>query len=134
MDSHVIVFMIPIIGILAGCGTAVAGIIVLHRQRMQRTKLRHRERIAAIEKGMELPPDPPEVDPRQMDSGRFLRQGLVLMAVGGTVTAGMMQLPDPNVPYLFGFVPAAIGAALLLYYFIHARHTGKGAATQPPQL
>jgi hypothetical protein len=121
MNPQVLAVSIPIIAILAGCAVAIVAMLAGHRQRLQRTELRHRERLAAIEKGFELPPDPPDVDPKASDDARFLRHGLVLVAIGATVTGAMMQIPDKDVPYLFGMIPAGIGIAYLAYYFIRTR-------------
>jgi len=126
MDPAVVGVFIPIIAILAGIGVAIVAMLTAHRQRVQRIELRHRERLAAIDKGFELPPDPPDVDPRAADDSRFLRHGLVLVAIGVTVTAAMFQLSDRNVPYLFGFIPAAIGIAYLVYYALRARRAARG--------
>jgi lysozyme family protein len=128
MNPAVIGASIPIIAILAGIAVAIVAMLTGHRRRLHRADLRHRERLAAIDKGFELPPDPPDAEQRRSDPGRFLRHGLVLVALGVTVTGAMMQLPDRDVPYLFGLVPAAIGVAYLLYYFIHER----AAAREPP--
>jgi hypothetical protein len=121
MSPAVVGVFIPIIAIVAGIAVAIVGMLANHRQRLQRAELRHRERLAAIDKGLELPPDPPDVDPRAGDDTRFLRHGLVLVAIGVTVTAAMMQIPDKDVPWLFGFIPAAIGIAYLLYFVIRLR-------------
>jgi hypothetical protein len=126
MSPAIVGVFIPIIAILAGVGVAIAAMLTAHRQRLQRTELRHRERLAAIEKGFELPPDPPDVDPKAGDDARFLRHGLVLVAIGVTVTAAMFQIPDKDVPYLFGFIPAAIGIAYLVYYAIRTRSAANG--------
>ncbi len=130
MDPAIVGELIPIVAIIAGIGAGVFGMYINYRRRVQRTELRHRERMAAIEKGLELPPDPPDAEPRSQDDGRFLRNGLILVAVGLSVTAGLMSLSH-SVPYLFGLVPAAIGVAELLYYFIRTR--AAKAAAQPPQ-
>lgn len=128
MNPAVIGVSIPIIAILAGVALAIVSMLTAHRQRLQRADLRHRERLAAIDKGFELPPDPPDVEARRSDPGRFLRQGLVLVAIGVTVTGAMMQLPDEHVPYLFGLIPATIGVAYLLYFFIYERTATRGPA------
>jgi Flp pilus assembly protein TadB len=128
MTADVLALFVPIIAIIAGIACAIVVVLAGHRQRLQRAELRHRERLAAIEKGFELPPDPPDVDPKRNDPSRYLRQGLVLVAVGATVTAALIQLPGGNVPYLFGLLPAAIGVAYLVYYFAHVRR-----AAPPPQ-
>ena len=121
MDPAIVGVFIPIVAILAGIAVAIVAMFTGHRQRLQRAELRHRERLAAIDKGFELPPDPPDVDPKAGDDARFLRHGLVLVALGVTLTAAMFQIPDKNVPYLFGLIPAAIGVAYLVYYVIRAR-------------
>ena len=128
MTPDVLALFVPIIAIIAGIACAIVVVLAGHRQRIQRAELRHRERLAAIEKGFELPPDPPDVDPKRNDQSRYLRQGLVLVAVGATITAALIQLPGGSVPYLFGLLPAAIGAAYLVYYFAHGRHV----APPPP--
>jgi len=131
MSPAIVGVFIPIIAILAGIAVAIVAMLANHRQRLQRTELRHRERLAAIEKGFELPPDPPDVDPKAGDDARFLRHGLVLVAIGVTVTAAMMQIPDKDVPWLFGFIPAGIGIAYLLYWAIRTKFSANGTPPGP---
>src|SRR5208282_3211379 len=109
MNEDIVAIFIPITAIIFGVACAIVSIIVGHRQRMQRAELRHRERLAAIDKGLELPPDPPDFN---TDGGRrrprFLLRGLVLVFLGISLTVAMLQLPG-SVPYLFGLIPAAVG-------------------------
>ena len=58
MDTEKIALMIPILAILLGVATAIIAIVTSHREKQKRVELRHRERLAAIEKGIELTPDP----------------------------------------------------------------------------
>ncbi len=132
MSPDVIAVSIPVFGILGGVAVAIVSLLNSHRLRLQRADLRHRERLAMIDKGLELPTDTPDSDARATDESKFLRQGLVLLGVGATITIGMMQIPNNDVPYLFGLVPCAIGAAYLLYYFIHGRNVGR-PGTVPPR-
>jgi Domain of unknown function (DUF6249) len=131
MDAGVVGVFIPIVAILAGIAVAIVAMLTGHRQRLQRTELRHRERLAAIDKGFELPPDPPDVDPKAGDDARFLRHGLVLVALGVTLTAALFQIPENDVPYLFGLIPAAVGTAYLIYYVIRTRLAVRGAPPAP---
>lgn len=119
MNPAILGVMIPIIAIVMGVGTAIIAILAGHRQRMQRNELRHRERLAAIEKGLEIPPDPVESEPEPRRPRHLLR-GLCWLFVGAALTAAMWQLGG-EVPYLFGLIPAAVGAGFLLFYFIEGR-------------
>jgi hypothetical protein len=130
MEVDAIAVLIPIIGIIGGVGIAIVGIVTTHRLRLQRAEFRHRERLAAIEKGLELPPDPPDAEPRGKGPGTFLHHGLVLVALGVTLAAALIK--QGTEPALFGFIPAAIGIAYLLYYVAYARHHKPAATGQPP--
>jgi hypothetical protein len=123
MSPQILGIMVPIIAIVMGVGTAIIAILAGHRQRMQRNELRHRERLAAIEKGLEIPPDPVESEPVGRRP-RYLLRGLCCLFFGATLTAAMWQVSS-DVPYLFGLIPAAIGAGYLLFYFIEGRHEAK---------
>lgn len=134
MSPQILGVMIPIIAIVLGIGLAIVSVIANHLQRLQRSELRHRERLAAIEKGLELPPDPPEPgpDPARQRSRDLLR-GLVLLFVGVTVTAALLSSPDADGHYLWGLVPAGVGIAYLLFYFIESRRVAAGARATPPR-
>ncbi len=131
MDVGVIGVFVPIVAIVCGVVVAVAWIYASHRQRMQRADFRHRERLAAIEKGLELPPDPIEVSPpTPIRRPRHLLRGLVLLFGGVALTVALGQ--DHEEAYLFGLLPAAIGLAYLLYYFVEGRRESQRALGDPP--
>ena len=131
MYEEIIAMSVPVIAIVGGVCFAIIRVLATHRQRLQRAEFRHKERLAAIEKGLEMPSDPPEQEQAAVavDGSRFLRQGLVLVLVGAVLTVSMMQLT--GVPYLFGLLPAAVGAGYLLYYFIHREHEAGRTAGAP---
>ena len=80
MDIEQMALMIPILGVVLGVSVAIVAIITSHREKQKRAELRHRERIAAIEKGMEIPPDPePDVEVRK---GGSLKSGLAGLFLG----------------------------------------------------
>jgi hypothetical protein len=124
--TDIIAVFIPITAIVFGVACAIVCIVAAHRQRMQRAELRHRERLAAIEKGLEVAPDPPEFDAGAGRRPRFLLRGLVLVFGGITLTVAIKQLPGP-VPYLFGMIPTAIGLGYLVYYLIEGRRESRTA-------
>jgi hypothetical protein len=87
----------------------------------------HRERMMALEKGLDLPPLQEEVQRRQFNFRRLLLlSGLIWLAVGlsGTVVAGIIlaqPYPEfaqaPRHMELIGLIPAAIGLAQLIVYW-----------------
>jgi hypothetical protein len=122
--------MIPIFGIVFGIAVAIVAIVAAHRQRMQRADLRHKERLAAIEKGLELPPEPEDLEngSKRSRSGS-LRSGLIGLAVGIVLYFALDRLAGDDIA-LFGLIPAAVGLANLVFYFIEGRKAaanGNGA-------
>jgi hypothetical protein len=140
MNPAIVGEFIPIIAIILGVGAAIVQIIANHRQRLQRAEHRHSERLAAIDKGLELPPDPlePVADPRHRP--RHLLRGLVLVLVGAVLVPALIRNGDADVA-LFGLLPAAVGLAYLIYYVIEGRresaafddaHRPQAAGPLPP--
>ena len=121
MDTDIVALMIPIFGIVFGIGVAIVTIVTNHREKVKRAELRHRERLAAIEKGIELPPDPPELDAGK--KGSSLRSGLIGLFVGVVLYFALGRVADEDVA-LFGLIPAAIGVANLISYFVESRWNG----------
>lgn len=109
---------IPILGIIMGVLLAIAVIFAAHRQKMQRNDMRHKERMAALEKGLEIPPDPVESDNGSKVS--TLRTGLTGLLVGIVLYFALDAVAGSEVA-LFGLIPAAIGLANLIFYFVEAR-------------
>jgi len=101
--------------------------------RHQRRVMVHRERIAAIEKGVQPPPFPEEPERNRGNVQRFLLlSGLIWLAIGlGFVAVGavvfsdpaLQRLPEPPPPSLFlgGLIPAFVGLAHLVVYFVDRR-------------
>lgn len=120
MDSESLAVMVPIIAIVFGVGVAIVTIVTAHREKVKRAELRHRERLAAIEKGMELPPEPPELAGKK---GSSLRSGLTGLFVGIVLYFALDRVAEEDVA-LFGLIPAAIGIANLIAYFVESRKNG----------
>jgi hypothetical protein len=125
MDIEQMALMIPILAVVLGVGVAIVAIVTSHREKQKRAELRHRERIAAIEKGMEIPPDPePDVEVRK---GGSLKSGLAGLFLGIVLYFALRQVADADVA-LFGLIPAAFGVAGLISYFVESRRNGNGGA------
>lgn len=114
--------LIPIISVTVSLGALIVWIVVWHRRRMREVDCRHQERMAAIEKGLELPPDavpqPPPMPPRS----RYLLRGLIWFGIGLAITFGgrdWLQGPMGGA----GWIAVAIGAAYLIFYLVEGRKT-----------
>jgi len=125
--SEIIAIMIPIVAIVMGIGMGMLAVVLDFRKKRDMFALHHKERLAAIEKGMDVPPLPPEF----FQNGRGkaytpaanLRRGLTLLLVGGAIMIALYN--SYNRGYLWGLVPAAIGIANLLTYWIESRKAAR---------
>jgi hypothetical protein len=132
MRPDIIGVFIPIVAIVMGIGLAMLETISSHRRRSQALEQRHRERMAAIEKGIELPSDAndPEAQlelAKALRKPRYLLRGLVLTAIGGALVTSWSG-PSDNVILSLGWVVTAIGVATLVYYVV------EGRKEKPPEL
>ncbi len=111
--------LIPIFGIVLGIAVAIVAIVASHREKVSRAEFRHRERIAALEKGIELPPDPPEPEiDRKIGS---LKNGVMGVLIGVVLYFAIREVAADASVALFGLIPAAIGVANLVSYFVEAK-------------
>jgi hypothetical protein len=124
--TALLALFIPILGIILGVTIAVVAIIAAHRQKMQRNDMRHKERMAAIEKGLEIPPEPVELEGNGRKTSA-LRSGLIGLLLGIVLYFALGAVAGSEVA-LFGLIPAAIGLANLVFYFIEGRKS-KGNGT-----
>jgi hypothetical protein len=121
MDTDQIAVFIPIVAIVMGVGIGMLAIYFDYRKKQDMFALHHKERMAAIEKGMDVPPLPPEFfqdgrRSRPRTHGDFLRRGLVLLFVGAAVCIALYNAQRDA--WLWGLVPAAVGIAQLLYFYL----------------
>jgi hypothetical protein len=125
MDVAILGVMVPIVAIVMGVGIGMLSLFLDYRKKRDMFALHHKERLAAIEKGMEVPPLPPEFfqDTRRRVRvpGDYLRRGLILLLVGIVITIALYDTARHE--YLWGLVPAAIGVANLLYFWFENRRT-----------
>jgi hypothetical protein len=117
--------LIPLAAIVLGLAIPLLGIVTNYRRKKAILEAHHRERMAAIERGIELPPLPPgliddERQRRPADPGRYLLVGLVALFVGGAIFAFLWNIASHDVAFV-GLIPASVGLAYLLFYWIQAR-------------
>jgi uncharacterized protein DUF6249 len=116
--GNLLALFMPIIGIFGGVAIAIVSIIASHRLKMQRNDMRHKERLAAIDKGLEIPPEPVELENGRKGTG--LRSGIAGLLVGIVLYFALREVAGDDVA-LFGLIPAAIGVANLVSYFLESR-------------
>ena len=135
------VFWIPIVAIVFGIGIAMLGVWTDHMRRSQILEHQHRERMAAIEKGITLPPTKAETDvsrDRKTDPARILRSGVLLLGLGIVLYFAINEAGGHE-GALFGFIPATLGLANLAYAAVLFNRGGRNTAGErandslPPQ-
>lgn len=141
----IVALSIPIVAIIGGI---TAGIIrTLGRQRL--IELAQRERIAAIERGVDpsklapLPVSAIDDEPEtwtmsQYDRDRRRAQGIMIggivtLAVGVGLMAFLNIVEDHGNAWSVGIIPATIGLALLLSSFLVRPKGNGGGSSMPPK-
>jgi Domain of unknown function (DUF6249) len=124
--TEIIAVMIPIVAIVMGIGIGMLGLFLDYRKKRDMFAMHHKERLAAIEKGMEVPPLPPEFfqnprGSRVRTPGDYLRRGLIMLLVGIAITVALYQSARHD--YLWGLLPIGLGVANLIYYYFESRKT-----------
>jgi hypothetical protein len=120
--------LVPIVAITFGIAffPSIIWIILSYRKRRRFMDLHHAERMAAIERGMDIPPLPLELidgqSPRHRRSS--LLPGLVWFFIGLALLGG--RVTDGDIPMVASLIPLGIGLAYLIYYFVE----GKAVETQ----
>lgn len=121
MDPGVIGVFIPIVAIVMGIGIGMLSIWSEHKRKSQLLEQNHRERMHAIEKGIELPPLPPNLvgmgmgnGPSTASAAKSLRSGIMLVLIG-VILFYAIDVAGGRDGALFGLIPAAVGVANLVY-------------------
>lgn len=118
--------LVPLFGMIFAIGMPLSIPIIIavlnYRKRRQLMQLHHTERMAAIERGMELPPLPIELidgisTPRRRRT--TLLPGLVWFFIGLAVLMSVRSVAEEGA--LLGLIPTGIGLAYLIYYFAEGR-------------
>ena len=129
MSEAIFGMLIPIVAIVMGIGLAMIGTVTSHRQRRTLIELHHRERLAAIEKGIEVPPPPEGLLESKADSPhRHLLHGLVWLFVGIGLLFALPRLDDDL--ELIGLIPGGVGVAYLIYYLAVGRKEAERAVAR----
>ena len=130
MSTDQVALLIPILSVTVSLAALIVWIVMWYRRRMHEVDCRHQERMAAIEKGLELPPEslpqPEQTPPRS----RYLLRGLIWLGVGVAVTFGghdWLRAPLGGA----GWIAVAVGAAYLIFYFVEGRRASVPKLEEP---
>jgi hypothetical protein len=132
MDPGVIGVFIPIVAIVMGIGIGMLSIWSEHKRKAQLLEQNPRERMHALEKGVELPPLPPNVvgmsnGPSTASAAKSLRSGIMLVLIG-VLLFFAIGVAGGREGALFGLIPAAVGVANLVYAAIQWNKEKDGAS------
>lgn len=116
--------VIPIVAIMMSLAIPIVAIVADFAKRRKIYELHHKERLAAIEKGVELPPIPVElVGAAPKGRPRYLLRGLVWLFVGLGILIALSGVTSPGREkvWMLGFIPTGVGLAYLIYYFVEGK-------------
>lgn len=123
MSEEVVAVFIPIVAIVMSLLIPIVYQITDYRRRRDIVEAYHKERMAGIERGLDIPPLP-EAFFSPLDRNkrpRHLLTGMIWFFIGVALFVALGAVAGEDVRY-FGLIPAGVGAAFLIYYFIEGRH------------
>jgi hypothetical protein len=122
MNEEVVAVFIPIVAIIMSLSIPIVFAVVDYKRRRDIVEANHKERMAAIERGMDLPALPESfyqsIKPARRSS--YLLPGLVWLFVGIGIFIALGAIAGDDVRML-GLIPAGVGLALLIYHFVEGR-------------
>jgi hypothetical protein len=122
MSEEVLALMIPITAIFMSLLIPIVYAIVEYRRRKDIVEAHHAERLAAIERGMDIPPLPDSFYQgiQRNKRPRYLLAGLVWFFIGAGIFIALNAVAGGEVAY-FGLIPAGVGLAFLIFYLVEGR-------------
>jgi Xaa-Pro aminopeptidase len=123
MNEDAFAVFIPITAIVMTLLIPIVYAITDYRRRRDIVEAHHKERLAAIERGMEIPPLPEAFFKPMEKAGRprHLLTGMIWLFLGLSVGLLLNAVADSSVAFV-GLIPAGVGAAFLIYYFVEGRN------------
>ncbi|HEV8690446.1 MAG TPA: DUF6249 domain-containing protein [Ideonella sp.] len=139
--KHIMPFLIPIVAIVMGVGIGMLAIWIDYRKKREIFELHHKERLLAIERGMEVPALPEALfeggrRPAAVTGpGDYLRRGLLWLLVGMAIATALAVSENVS-RAAWGLIPIAVGLAYLIFYATDVRMRrdgGEGLIARQPE-
>jgi hypothetical protein len=122
MNEDAIAVFIPIVMFVMLGLIPIVFSVMDYKRRKDIVEANHKERLAAIERGMDIPPLPESfylpLKPQRRSS--YLLPGLVWLFVGIGLFIALGAVAGSDWRY-FALVPTGVGLALLIYYFAEGK-------------
>lgn len=120
MSEDVAAVFIPITAIIMSLSIPIVFAIVDYRRRRDVVEAHHKERLAAIERGTDIPPLPDSFYNPRSRRPRHLLTGMIWLFVGIALFISLGKVAGEEVMY-FGLIPAGVGLAFLIYHLVEGR-------------
>lgn len=144
---HLLPLLIPIVAIVGGLSIPILYILTQFKRRQQLLEQNHKERMAAIERGIELPPLPIEAlsDHPHHGAGcgrgawggpaRHLRTGIFWLFIGLALGLALWVRRGPD-HAVWALIPIAGGLAKLVFYGLASKPelTGGNGTKRPDSM
>ena len=127
---------ISLAAIVLGCAIPIVAIALDFIKRKRFMELAHQQRMAAIEKGIDLPP----LSMALLEEGRGYRRrsssllrGLVWLFMGLGIMVALYARDEEFRKAVYGAIPAGVGLAYLIYYFAEGKKVEEELRKTEPQ-
>ena len=126
MNEEVIATFIPIVAIVMSLLIPIIYQVTEYRRRRDIVEALHKERMAAIERGIEPKPLPDELlNPfRRNRNPRYLLTGMIWLFIGIGIFVFLGAVAGEDVRWI-GLIPGGVGLAYLIYHLVEGRHEKK---------
>jgi hypothetical protein len=123
VNEEVIATFIPIVAIVMSLMIPIIYQILDYRRRRDLVEALHKERMAAIERGIDPKPLPEELlNPfRRNPNPRYLLTGMIWTFIGIGIFVFLGAVAGEDVRWL-GLIPGGVGLAYLIYHVVEGRH------------
>src|SRR4249919_1476538 len=122
MNEDVVAVFIPIVLFIMPGLIPIVFSVMDYKRRKDIVEANHKERLAAIERGMDIPPLPESfylpLKPQRRSS--YLLPGLVWLFIGIGLFVALGAVVADGWRY-FALIPIGTGLALLVYYFAEGK-------------